>query len=192
MALDWGTVGSIAFGGAITVLTSVAGVSFKEWIDRRREARVDDVEFRAAARRTWGKIALATSYFAISDFYGRWATTGASSIPTELSERDSALLSRDAELWNSVQHALMVFVLALDARSASPDQAIPENSRPLVRSAIALAGKAARRLADVDDPIVTDDDIVGDAILRELFGDDFPESDEDKGPTTEKAPSDTA
>ncbi len=171
MALDGGTIASIAFGGAITVLTTLSGVAFKEWVDRRREARADDAELKAAARRAWSLVSNGSAYFAISAFYGQWATTG-SAVATTLPIEDARLLSREEAAWQAMHNALQAFTLALDARAASPDKAIPEQSKALVFAAVTTSMKAARTLADLggltDQPETTDEDA---AFLRKLFGD---------------------
>lgn len=169
MPLDWETIASISFGGAITVLTSLSAVAFKEWVDRRRERRTEDAELRAAARRAWAEIRHGCTYFAISAFNGQWATTGAA-VATVLTDEDARLLSRDAGVWQDVYETLHAFALALDARASSPDQTIPENARPLVFAAVSISLQTARALYVLGGfegrPAADDADF-----LRELFGD---------------------
>jgi hypothetical protein len=168
VALDGGTIASIAFGGAITAVTSVGTIAVKEWVDRRRERRNADADLKAAARRAWARIAPGSLYFGICEFYGQWGLHGADSIATALPDDDARILSGDADLWCSVQNALMSYALALDARAMSEDRAVSDQARAAVRAAILAGRDATARLTALSgfEPQSSDD------ALDRLFNDD--------------------
>lgn len=168
MALDGGTIASIAFGGAVTAITSVGTIAAKEWVDRRRERRNADAELRAAARRAWARIAPGCVYFGICEFYGQWALHGADAIPTTLPDDEARVLSGDADLWYSVQNALVAYALALDARAMSDDRAVSDQAKAAVRAAILSGREASARLTALSgfEPQSSDD------VLDRLFNDD--------------------
>lgn len=152
---DWGTIGSIAFGGLVTGSPALGGTFVREKSDRSKASRVNRWATRGAARSAWSRLVRGQLYFEITlrnDLWARYDGGFTASLPDE--ERRLLDLHLDAFEWWALENALIASGLLPDVGSrSSPGAKLTEPEQLAVGTAADLLAKAVEhlcRLAEIE------------------------------------------